>query len=374
MPDLSFVLPHWMYWCGLVCFPLMAMFLLRGRRAEEAQNTNASYGIAYFLLATAGFLGMHRIYLRDYWGLLFIPVFIALLLCNATGRDTREGVSSAGNEIAKAEYLLERAQKRLADGQQDAEAEIDKQAGALADARQALLAAEAKQAYWTRMVRALALLLLAGILLDAVLIPGLKRRCDRLDAEHPPRQSTLDCAMLSAEGGKIAPENNLFAKGVGRLNNFCGGFVAYWSVIAVIVYYYEVIARYVFNSPTNWAHESMFLMFGAQYLIAGGFCLREQAHVRVDVFYARFSRRARAAIDLLTSAFFFIFVITLLVTGWTFFKDSFSVREVSFTEWGIQYYPIKLSIAAGALLLLLQGVAQLLNDINTLRGAERHGT
>lgn len=374
MPDLSFVLPHWMYWCGLVCFPLMAMFLLRGRRAKEAQNTNASYGIAYFLLGTAGFLGMHRIYLRDYRGLLFIPVFIALLLCNATGRDTREGVSSAGNEIARAEYLLERAQKRLADGQQGAEAVIDKQARALAAARQALLAAEAKQAYWTRMVRALALLLLAGILLDAVLIPGLKRRCDRLDAEHPPRQSALDCAMLTAEGGKLAPETNLFAKSVGRLNHFCGNFVAYWSVIAVIVYYYEVIARYVFNSPTNWAHESMFLMFGVQYLIAGGFCLREQAHVRVDVFYARFSRRAKAAIDLLTSVFFFIFVITLLVTGWTFFKDSFSVREVSFTEWGIQYYPIKLSIAAGALLLLLQGLAQLLNDINTLRGAERHGT
>ena len=234
--------------------------------------------------------------------------------------------------------------------------------------------AEAEQAYWHKVVRALALLLLAGILLDAVLIPGLKRRCDRLDAERPLRQSGLDQALPTAEGGKLAPETNLFAKGVGRLNHFCGNFVAYWSVIAVIVYYYEVIARYVFNSPTNWAHESMFLMFGVQYLIAGGFCLREQAHVRVDVFYTRFSKRAKAAVDLLTSLFFFIFVITLLVTGWTFFMDSFQVREVSFTEWGIQYYPIKLSITVGALLLLLQGLAQLLNDINTLMGAERHGT
>ena len=160
----------------------------------------------------------------------------------------------------------------------------------------------------------------------------------------------------------------------GRLNNFCGNFVAYWSVIAVIVYYYEVIARYVFNSPTNWAHESMFLMFGVQYLIAGGFCLREQAHVRVDVFYTRFSERKKAAVDLLTSIFFFIFVVTLMLTGWTFFKDSFAVREVSFTEWGIQYYPIKLSIAVGALLLLLQGIAQLLNDVNTLRETRAHGT
>ena len=371
MPDLSFVLPHWMYWCGLVFFPLLAMFILRGRKAE---GRNASYGIAYFLLFTAGFLGMHRIYLRNYWGLLFIPVFVALLLANATSRDTREGISSAGNDIVKAEYLLERAQKRLADGKDGAKAQIDKHGKALEAANKALRAAEAEQARWIRIVRILALLLLAGIVLDAVLLPGLKRRCDRLDADNPLRQSTLDRATITAEGGNIAPEHGAFAKAVGRLNNFCGNFVAYWSVIAVIVYYYEVIARYVFNSPTNWAHESMFLMFGVQYLIAGGFCLREQAHVRVDVFYTRFSKRKKAVVDLLTSIFFFIFVVTLMFTGWTFFKDSFAVREVSFTEWGIQYYPIKLSIAVGALLLLLQGIAQLLNDVNTLRETRAHGT
>jgi len=123
----------------------------------------------------------------------------------------------------------------------------------------------------------------------------------------------------------------------------------------------------VFNSPTNWAHESMFLMFGAQYLLAGGFCLREDAHVRVDVFYMRFSKKGKALVDVLTSVFFFIFAVSLLTSGWTFFNDSFQVREVSFTEWGIQYYPIKLTLAAGAALLLLQGISRLLHDIAILR-------
>ena len=36
-------------------------------------------------------------------------------------------------------------------------------------------------------------------------------------------------------------------------------------------YYYEVIARFVFNSPTNWVHESMFLMYGMQYMLAGAY-------------------------------------------------------------------------------------------------------
>ena len=155
----------------------------------------------------------------------------------------------------------------------------------------------------------------------------------------------------------------LFSRLISRLNGLTGEFVAYWSVIAVLVYYYEVIARYVFNSPTNWAHEGMFLMFGMQYLLAGGYVLREGAHVRVDVIYNYFSNRAKGIVDLFTSIFFFIFVLTLLFTGWTFFNDSYQVSEVSFTEWAIQYWPIKFAIPLGAALLLLQGIAQLLKDI-----------
>ena len=107
----------------------------------------------------------------------------------------------------------------------------------------------------------------------------------------------------------------------------------------------------------------MFLMFGMQYLIAGGFCLRENAHVRVDVIYSQLTKRTQAIFDIISSTFFFIFVVTLLVTGWIFFHDSFSVKEVSNSEWHIQYWPIKLALPLGAALLLLQGISQLVKDI-----------
>lgn len=369
MPNLTFVLPHWLYWCGLVLFPLLAMFMLRNHQQGEPQDHSVSYGISYLLLLTAGFIGMHRLYLRSNWGLLFIPVFIALLMANANGRDSRIGISDANNDILKAEFMLERAQKDLSQGKEGAQPRVDKQSEALTQARSQLEQATAVQTRWHRIVQALGLLLLAGIVFDAFRIPALKRRCDRLDREHPIHATDFECTTITSEGGKVDPETNWFARSVGRLNNFVGTFVAYWSVIAVITYYYEVIARYVFNSPTNWAHESMFLMFGAQYLLAGGFCLRENAHVRVDVFYTHFSARRKALVDLLTSAFFFIFVIALMLSGWIFFMDSFSVREVSFTEWGIQYYPIKFTLALGALLLLLQGLVRVVNDINTLKEA-----
>ncbi len=172
----------------------------------------------------------------------------------------------------------------------------------------------------------------------------------------------FSCPAIEAEHDD-SKEPFVFNRWIGRLNGYAGEFVAYWSLLAVGGYYYEVMASYVFNSPTNWAHEAMFLMFGMQYLIAGGFVLREGAHVRVDVVYMHFSNRGKAIIDLITSVFFFIYVVTLMITGWTFFKDSFNVGEVSFTEWHIQYWPVKIALPLGAALLLLQGIAQLLKDI-----------
>nr|WP_240969482.1 TRAP transporter small permease subunit [Sneathiella limimaris] len=155
-----------------------------------------------------------------------------------------------------------------------------------------------------------------------------------------------------------------------RISLYSGEFVAFWSIIAVFVYYYEVVVRYVFNSPTNWAHESMFLMFGMQYLVAGAYAMLTGSHVRVDIFYAKFSMRGKAFVDLLTSVFFFIFAGTLLVTSYIFSVDAIGQNEVSFTEWAIQYWPVKCVMIVGSLLLILQGISLVLKDIRTLINPE----
>ena len=157
-----------------------------------------------------------------------------------------------------------------------------------------------------------------------------------------------------------------FTDAIEWVNIRAGEFVAYWAVISVFGYYYEVIARFAFNSPTNWLHESMFLMYGMQYMIAGAYAYQSDQHVRVDVFYVKFSTRGKAIADIITSVFFFIFVVTLLVTSWRFAMDSFNpggTGEVSFTEWGVQYWPVKLMMPIGAALLLLQGISKLTKDV-----------
>ena len=61
--------------------------------------------------------------------------------------------------------------------------------------------------------------------------------------------------------------------------------------------------------------------------------------------------------------FFFIFTLTMLYTGWKFAWDAVQNSETSFTEWTVQYWPVKLAIPVGAALIVLQGVSKLLKDI-----------
>ena len=176
-----------------------------------------------------------------------------------------------------------------------------------------------------------------------------------------------------------AAEGNIVTKIIDQISGFTGLFVAYWSVIAVVVYFYEVLARYFFNSPTNWAHESMFLMFGMQYILAGAYAYRFDAHVRVDLFYARATIRGKAALDILTSTAFFTFICAFTWTSWTFFADSMDRNEfwwasgyanqVSFTEWAVAYYPVKFMLVLGGGLLMLQGVSRLIKDVQVFRAA-----
>ncbi len=176
-----------------------------------------------------------------------------------------------------------------------------------------------------------------------------------------------------------ATAGNGFTRTVDRVSQFSGAFVAYWTIIAVVVYFYEVVARYFFNSPSNWAHESMFLMFGMQYILAGAYAYLHNAHVRVDLFYARGGAKKKAAIDILTHFAFLMFAFGFIWTAWTFFSQSMNSNEfffasgysneVSFTEWAVAYYPVKFALVLGGVLLLAQGISRVVKDIQILRAS-----
>ncbi|KZM49245.1 TRAP transporter small permease subunit [Labrenzia sp. OB1] len=438
MPQLDFTLPHWAYWVGLIVFPVIATFLAKRPKPKQRQY---SLVLAYFILVTGGILGLHRLYLKSLLGLVYIPVFICILFANAQSHDARSVVSDMDNLVRQSERTLDREtdrvsaaetalpsmQRALADAEEGSMAErraqrdvrranqrIDQGRERIAEAETALVTArpaadEARKTlvFWGNFAKYAFWLLLAGVLVDAFLLPALVRKANA-NLPPDPELSEAEKKLKALEEAERKDDASHVSSGwtgwIDRLSLFCGEFVSYWAVIAVIVYYFEVMSRYVFGSPTNWAHEAMYLMFGMQYLIAGSYAMLTESHVRVDIFYAPLSPRRKAVVDLLTSVFFFIFAGTLLYTSWIFAFDAIAVPsgnalvsdwargqiglgealsslslsqwtdpnvrwgEISFNEWEVPLWPMKWVMVLGGLLLVLQGISKFAQDIRALMG------
>ena len=368
MPPVKFILPHWVYWLGLPIFPLVAMYLVRRQRAR-APGPRIYLFLAYLFWLCAGFVGMHRFYLRSAWGFVFIPVFLSILYATGQYRDAREDVSRTQAQYESAYRDLERAERAAGEGQAETLAQARREA---AQAQAELEAAQGGRDRWDGIAELLGLLMLAMLLVDAALIPrAVRRQSEREAAElakTPPPPVPPEFREAGTGEDPTLRIHTRLTDAIDAVSRKTGEFVAYWSLIAVFFYYYEVMARYVLNSPTNWVHESMFLMFGMQYMLSGAYAYLDDAHVRVDVVYVRLSDRGKAFADIASSVFFFIFVITMLWTGTRFALDAIEVQEVSFTEWGVQYWPVKLAIPVGAALIALQGLSRLVKDILLVTG------
>lgn len=368
MPSIAFTLPHWLYWAALTVFPLIAWIMYR-RTHGNPDTARANIFLAYVFWLFAGFIGMHRIYLKSYWALIYIPLFVVIIYGGDMFRDAREELSKARQNVESLNRVIDRTKAAIQRGDTKAPAK-------LADLEKKLPAARADEDKGNASIdranlvmRSAGLVTLLAMLIDALLIPGLVRRAR--ESETVPVVSVAEPHFVEDHLADDVPSAaGSLAHGIDRLVAVLGELVAYWSVLAVFAYFFEVVGRYVFNSPTNWVHESAFLLFGMQYMIAGAYAYRGESHVRVDLVYSHLSKRGKALCDLIGSVFFFIFIGTMLVTGWIFASQSMQAGEVSFTEWGIQYWPVKLMIPIGALLMALVGVARLIRDIHTLATAK----
>jgi TRAP-type mannitol/chloroaromatic compound transport system permease small subunit len=154
------------------------------------------------------------------------------------------------------------------------------------------------------------------------------------------------------------------ARAIDGISLASGVILAWWTLVAVLVITYEVVMRYALNRPTNWAHESVTLLFAMQYVLCGAFAHYSRSHVRVDVVYQSLSPRNQARLDVVTSVLFFTYVGVMTYTGWFFYWDSQQMWEVSFTDWAPPLYPVKFTVFLGSLLLLLQGLANLIRDLH----------
>jgi len=131
-----------------------------------------------------------------------------------------------------------------------------------------------------------------------------------------------------------------------------------WLLVPMgAVVLYETTARYAFNSPTMWAHETSQTLFGASFIIGGAWVLSRGEHVNMDIFYKRFPVRMQGIADMFTSIFLFIICVAMVLKGGEIAWASLLNLERSSTPWHPPIFPLRLTIPIAGVLLLFQGVA-----------------
>lgn len=159
-----------------------------------------------------------------------------------------------------------------------------------------------------------------------------------------------------------------FSDVIDKINDWIGNIVSYVLIITVAACVIEVVARYVFNSPTTWSFEVEMFSCGILYVLVGAFVLLHKNHVSVDLLYLRLGKKAKNIINLVL-----VFPLTLIMAGglayigFEYASTSIALRETSYTAWAPPIWPVKLMLPVGSLLLGLQAIANFLRDLNDLK-------
>jgi len=152
---------------------------------------------------------------------------------------------------------------------------------------------------------------------------------------------------------------------IDTLNENTGKLVSWLSLLLVAVIGYDVLMRYVFDSSTAAMFELEWHLFAALFLLSMAYALKHDKHVRVDVFYTRFSARGKAIVNFIGALFFLIpFCMIVITTSIPFVMDSYKIMESSPDPGGLPFrFIIKSCIPIGMFLLLLQAISMLLQSL-----------
>lgn len=169
----------------------------------------------------------------------------------------------------------------------------------------------------------------------------------------------------------LRPEK--LADGIDRLSAAIGRAVAWCLLFMVLAEFALVLMRYVLGVGSIWLQESVVYAHASLFMLAAAWTLAADAHVRVDIFYADASPRAKALVDLLGVLLLLLpFALTLIYFSFPYVARSWALLEGSRETSGLPaVFLLKTLIPLFAALLALQGIAQAMRATLTLAGVRR---
>lgn len=158
---------------------------------------------------------------------------------------------------------------------------------------------------------------------------------------------------------------------IDALNEKTGRFMGWLVLATVLLSAGNALMRYGFSLSSNGMLELQWYLFSAVFLLAGGYALKHDQHVRIDVLSSRLSARTRLWIDILGTLFFLMPMAALMVyLSWPVFMKALHSSEYSSNAGGLILWPARLLVPLGFALLMLQGLAELLRKFRQLGAPE----
>jgi TRAP-type mannitol/chloroaromatic compound transport system permease small subunit len=160
-----------------------------------------------------------------------------------------------------------------------------------------------------------------------------------------------------------------FSRGVDWLNGQIGKYVIWLILASTVISGVNAAVRKIFNTSSNAWLEIQWYLFAAAFLVAAGYTLLNQEHVKIDVVSGRLSKRAQIWIDIIGFAFFLMPVcLVVLWYGIPFFLQGFRSGEMSNNAGGLIRWPVYLMMPLGFGLLMLQGLSEFIKRVAFLQG------
>ncbi|HEY5818588.1 MAG TPA: TRAP transporter small permease subunit [Mesorhizobium sp.] len=159
------------------------------------------------------------------------------------------------------------------------------------------------------------------------------------------------------------------SRAIDRFNEIIGKAVGWLILLSILISAGNAIIRKVLNTSSNAWLEAQWYLFGAAFLLAAAYTLKQNEHIRIDIIYGMFSRRTQHWIDLLGHVFFLMPFVILMISYFTpYFLLSYRSGEVSTNAGGLIIWPAKALLLAGFILLGIQGISEIIKKIAIMRG------
>jgi TRAP-type mannitol/chloroaromatic compound transport system permease small subunit len=162
----------------------------------------------------------------------------------------------------------------------------------------------------------------------------------------------------------------LYVRYIDKANKAVGKFSMYLVFAMIGILLFESISRTIFNLPHIWVVETAQFFMAAYYLLGGGYSMILDGHVRMDLLYGRWSAKKQALADALTGTLLIFYMVFLLNGGISSVKYAVKYGQVNYTPWGPPLAPIKIIMAIGIVLMLLQVIATFFKDLAKALGKE----